>query len=109
MLPALLKVLPLYLLCSSTSVLRASAQSPDSVLNDDFTAFIDQLLTDWNSPGGVAVAVVRQTEQGTWNVETKGYGVAKGDGSKVDENTLFAIASNSKVGESQSVFNSGLK
>ena len=48
-------------------------------------------------PGGVAVAVVRLEANGAWNIETKGYGIAKIDGSEVSENTLFAIASNSKV------------
>lgn len=98
MLSTHLKIIPFYLLYSSASVLKTFAQSSDSnVLNSDFEAFMNQLLADWNSPGGAAVAVVRKTEQGTWNVETRGYGVAKGDGSKVNENTLFAIASNSKV------------
>ena len=70
----------------------------DSVLNANISAFINQLLTEYESPGGVGIAVVSQDSSGTWNVETKGYGVATlADGSNVTENTLFAIGSNSKV------------
>ena len=68
------------------------------VLNANTGAFINQLLTEYESPGGIGVAVVSQDPSGTWNVETNGYGVATlADGSKVTENTLFAIGSNSKV------------
>jgi hypothetical protein len=84
--------------CFITALPRASAQgTQQAILNDAAEAFINQVLTDWNSPGGVAVAVVRRDGQGNWNVETKGYGVATANGSKVTENTLFALASNSKV------------
>ena len=68
------------------------------LLNANISAFINQLLTDYESPGGIGIAVVSQDSSGTWNVETKGYGVATlADGSNVTENTLFAIGSNSKV------------
>ena len=68
------------------------------VLNSNISAFINQLLTEYKSPGGIGVAVVSQDSRGTWKVETKGYGIATlGDGSNVTENTLFAIGSNSKV------------
>ena len=68
------------------------------VLNSNISAFINQLLTEYESPGGIGVAVVRQDVSGTWNVETQGYGVATlVNGSKVTENTLFPIGSNSKV------------
>lgn len=78
--------------------LSAHAQgTQNSVLNAETDAFINQVLADWNSPGGAAVAVVRRDAQGGWNVETKGYGVATLNGSKVTENTRFAIGSNSKV------------
>ncbi|KAF8888605.1 beta-lactamase/transpeptidase-like protein [Infundibulicybe gibba] len=66
-------------------------------LDANIESFIHGVLDEWNSPGGVAVAVVRMNDQGTWNVETKGYGRAKADGTPVDENTLFSIASNSKL------------
>lgn len=68
-----------------------------NVLTDETDAFINQLLTEWNTPGGVAVAVVRKDSKGIWNVETKGYGLATASGAKVTENTRFSIGSNSKV------------
>ncbi|KAF9463773.1 beta-lactamase/transpeptidase-like protein [Collybia nuda] len=70
---------------------------PSSVLTPDTDAFINSILADWETPGGAAVAVVRKTPQGGWNVETKGYGTATINGSKITENTRFAIASNSKL------------
>ena len=72
------------------------------ILNANISAFIYQLLAEYESPGGIGVAVVSQDMSGTWNVETKGYGVATlADGSNVTENTLFPIGSNSKVGSVQ--------
>ncbi|KAF7431198.1 hypothetical protein PC9H_006919 [Pleurotus ostreatus] len=76
------------------------AQSPppgSPVLTPEIDAFINGLLSDWNSPGGLSVAVVRKADNGTWNVETKGYGLAKADGTNVSERTLFSIGSNSKL------------
>ncbi|GLB40046.1 putative beta-lactamase [Lyophyllum shimeji] len=45
---------------------------------------------------GLGIAVVRGDGQGNWSVETKGYGIATANGSRVTENTLFPIGSNSK-------------
>lgn len=69
------------------------------VLTEGIDKFIEGILSEWNSPGGIAVAVVHKEEnsEGSWNVETKGYGLAKYDGTRVTEDTLFCIASNSKV------------
>lgn len=90
-----LTLLPIYLLYVSSVT---SAQGTRKVLlNDETDAFIHQVLTDFNSPGGAAVAVVRMDDQGAWSVETKGYGIATANGSKVTENTLFPVGSNSKV------------
>jgi CubicO group peptidase (beta-lactamase class C family) len=52
--------------------------------------FINKLFAEWNSRGGAAVTVVRL-------FETKSYGFAKVDGTKVGSETMFAIGSNSKV------------
>lgn len=90
-----LTLLPIYLLYVSSVT---SAQGTRKVLlNDETDAFIHQVLTDFNSPGGAAVAVVRMDDQGAWSVETKGYGIATANGSKVTENTLFPVGSNSKL------------
>ncbi|RDB27566.1 hypothetical protein Hypma_003858 [Hypsizygus marmoreus] len=90
-------LLTLYALLCSCLAMAASPTTPN-LLNDDTETFINQLLAAWGSPGGVAVAVVRKdVENDAWLVETKGYGIAKINGSKVTENTLFGIASNSKL------------
>ncbi|KAE9393637.1 beta-lactamase/transpeptidase-like protein [Gymnopus androsaceus JB14] len=49
------------------------------VLTPEIDTSIETILADWNSPGGVGIAVVQKNEHGSWNVETKGYGVAKAD------------------------------
>ncbi|KAJ6627618.1 beta-lactamase/transpeptidase-like protein [Mycena sp. CBHHK59/15] len=67
------------------------------ILNSNIDAFINGVLTDWNSAAGAAVAVVRMDGQGGWLIETKGYGIAKGDGTKVGPNTIFSVGSNSKL------------
>src|SRR5262245_35340734 len=59
----------------------------------DIDAYAQKVMADWNAPG-MAIAIVKDNKV----VFTKGYGVrdiTKPD--KVDENTLFAIASNSKA------------
>jgi hypothetical protein len=78
------------------------SQSSSQVLTPEIDSFIADILQQWNSPGGLSVAVVRQNEDGNgtangWQIETKGYGIAREDGTKVDERTLFAVGSNSKV------------
>ena len=67
------------------------------LLNDELDAFVNRVLQDWNSPGGVAIAVVRLDSQGSWVTETRGYGMATINGAKVTEKTLFSLGSNSKV------------
>ncbi|KAJ3992122.1 beta-lactamase/transpeptidase-like protein [Lentinula boryana] len=74
--------------------------APDTaknILTPQIDSFIEQVLSDWNSAGGAGIAVVQRNEDGSWNVENKGYGIAKTDGSKVTGDTLFAIGSNSKL------------
>ncbi|RDB29989.1 Gigasin-6 [Hypsizygus marmoreus] len=86
---------PFYLLVALPHVLGQDNRNP--VLNDKTDAFINQVLADWRSPGGVAVAVVRRDGLGAWNIETRGYGKATINGTKVTEKTLFGIGSNSKL------------
>ncbi|KAF8884170.1 beta-lactamase/transpeptidase-like protein [Infundibulicybe gibba] len=91
-------LLPLYFLYGS--IFTASAQSspsPNVILDTEMETFVNQILAGWGSPGGIAIAVVRKSSQGGWNVETQGYGTAKADGTKVNERTLFSIGSNSKL------------
>ncbi|KAJ6529134.1 beta-lactamase/transpeptidase-like protein [Mycena vulgaris] len=67
------------------------------VLNVKLDAAILDILKEFKTAGGVGVAVVHKTPQGTWKLESKGYGNATLDGGKVTADTLFAIASNSKL------------
>ncbi|KAF5391209.1 hypothetical protein D9757_003078 [Collybiopsis confluens] len=62
-----------------------------NILTQEIGQFIQDILASWNSAGGVGIAVVQKNEDGSWNVETKGYGTARADGSGVTEDTLFAI------------------
>ncbi|RDB18674.1 Gigasin-6 [Hypsizygus marmoreus] len=91
---------------STSSPLPTSTSSPPStntsfpatIFDDSTDAFINEVLADWKSPGGIAVAFVRQNELGEWtNVEAKGYGVATANGTKVTKDTTFNIGSNSKL------------
>lgn len=94
----LLDFLAVAALCNLCSALNPpNASQNGTILSPDIGSFISSVLNDWNSSAGIAVAVVRLDDQGTWTVETKGYGVAKADGSNVTENTLFSIGSDSKV------------
>ncbi len=68
------------------------AQSLDDKLKE-IDAYAEKTRQDWNVPG-IAIAIVKDDKV----VFAKGYGVRElGKPEKVDENTLFAIASNSKA------------
>lgn len=69
----------------------------NKLLSPDIDDFVEAVLADWKSPGGLGVAVVKGDDDGGWQIETKGYGYATLGGSKVSEDTLFCIGSNSKV------------
>ncbi|KAJ6569366.1 beta-lactamase/transpeptidase-like protein [Mycena capillaripes] len=100
--PATMRIsnLPILLPWISALVAAGANNSSDTnglqILNPDIDVFINNLLSEWNVPGGAAVAVVRLDEAGQWHTETKGYGIAKADGTKIDSNTIFSIGSNSK-------------
>lgn len=68
------------------------AQNTDAKLAE-IDAYAQQVLEDQNQPG-MAIAVVKDNK----TIFAKGYGVRQlGTNDKVDENTVFAIASNSKA------------
>ena len=70
-----------------------SAQSFAQANLKAIDAYINKAQKDWNVPG-LAVAIVKDGKV----VHAKGYGVKElGKADKVDEHTLFAIASNSKA------------
>ncbi|TRM58472.1 beta-lactamase/transpeptidase-like protein [Schizophyllum amplum] len=90
----------LSLICTALSALNPSqdaSSAAERVLDAGMEEFVLDTINEWSSPGGVAVAFVRELDDGGWQVETQGYGRAKEDDTLVDENTLFAIASNSKL------------
>lgn len=68
------------------------------LISAETNSYIDGLLTRYNS-SGLAVAVVRKDESspGGWATDYRSYGIATGDGKPVTPETLFAIASNSKL------------
>ncbi|KAJ6569200.1 hypothetical protein B0H19DRAFT_1134831 [Mycena capillaripes] len=90
-----------YGLCNthcSSSTPRHSGPRKTNILNSDVDAAIESVLKNFNSPGVVGVAVARKYRDGShWEVETKGYGIAKADGTKATNETLFAIGCNSKL------------
>ncbi|KAF9265205.1 beta-lactamase/transpeptidase-like protein [Marasmius fiardii PR-910] len=88
-------------LCASLllGALSVSSQGlPAKVLTPEVDSFIEGILSAAGSSGGVSVAVVRLGPDGAWNVETKGYGVARlSDNASVTADTFFPIGSNSKL------------
>ncbi|KAF7297131.1 Beta-lactamase domain-containing protein [Mycena indigotica] len=69
----------------------------DPILSSDIDTFVHNILTAWNSPAGIALAIVREDGRGGWFVEKKGYGNATADGKPVTTDTLFGIGSESKL------------
>ncbi|KAJ7178172.1 beta-lactamase/transpeptidase-like protein [Mycena filopes] len=96
-------VLQVALAASAFTRIGSAQQQPfklstTDVLTAEVDAAVKSILKDFNSPGGVGVAVVhRKSSKDEWVVETKGYGVAKVDGTRVTSDTLFGIGSNSKL------------
>ena len=91
----------------SQEVLWNHSPRSNQILTPEIDDFIEGVLSSWNSPGGVSVAVVKFEEpEGTWRVETKGYGIANlADGKQMTEDSLLCIASNSKVSLTEIEFN----
>lgn len=70
----------------------ARAQTP-AFISDSLDSYIQRGMKQWEIPG-LAIAIVKDGKV----VHMKGYGVREaGNPGKVDENTLFIIASNSKL------------
>src|SRR6187455_122405 len=79
----------------AASLLAASplAGQVRPLLPPDFDAYVQRALTELNTPG-IAIAVVKDGK----TVFAKGYGVRKlGSPEKVDTNTVFQVASNTKA------------
>jgi CubicO group peptidase (beta-lactamase class C family) len=70
----------------------SSAQSP-AFVTDSLDQYIERNMKQWQIPG-LSIAIVKDGKV----ILSKGYGVREfGKDEKVDENTLFIIASNSKL------------
>jgi CubicO group peptidase (beta-lactamase class C family) len=73
-------------------VLNVSGQTP-AFVTDSLDKYIERNMRQWRIPG-LAIAIVKDGKV----ILSKGYGVREiGKEDKVDENTLFIIASNSKL------------
>ncbi|KAF7341680.1 F-box domain-containing protein [Mycena sanguinolenta] len=97
---ALLALLPLLtIVCGIQSPFLGPESAPKrTLITSEIDSFVNSQLLIWNS-SGLSVAVLRQdtSSPGTWNIEFGSYGIAQVDGSPVTPDTLFAIASNSKL------------
>ncbi|MDN5288679.1 MAG: serine hydrolase [Mucilaginibacter sp.] len=83
----------IFLLLNFFAVTLTFGQQQPSFIENNLDAYIKQGLKDWNLPG-LAIAIVKDGK----TVVMKGYGVANIKTQEpVDENTLFMIASNSKL------------
>ncbi|KAJ3859249.1 beta-lactamase/transpeptidase-like protein [Lentinula novae-zelandiae] len=73
-------------------------------ITPEINNFIEGILEEYNSPG-LSLTLVRRNETYPtgWLMEFGSYGTAKADGSPVTPDSLFAIASNSKLFLSLSV------
>ncbi|WP_020600400.1 serine hydrolase [Spirosoma panaciterrae] len=82
----------------SCLVSRGFSQSQPAFVTDSLDAYIKRGMADWQIPG-LAVAIVKDGKV----IVSKGYGVREvagatsGKSEPVDENTLFFIASNTKL------------
>src|SRR5664279_4981795 len=82
-----------FLLFTGVVIAQSGQQRGNSFLTDSLDGYIQKGLQDWNLPG-LAVVVVKDGKV-LW---MKGYGVRDIETRKpVDENTLFMIASNTKL------------
>jgi CubicO group peptidase (beta-lactamase class C family) len=81
------------ILLGSLILLNAAVFAQPSFVKDSLDQFINREMNRWNVPG-LAIAIIKDTSV----VMMKGYGYADiANKKKVDEQTLFQIASNSKA------------
>lgn len=87
------KIRQLVLLAACSMVAVASPAQAPAFLTDSLDSYIKRGMQQWQIPG-LSIAIVKDGKV----VLMKGYGVRElGKEDKVDENTLFIIASNSKL------------
>ncbi|MEO6613475.1 MAG: serine hydrolase [Chitinophagaceae bacterium] len=93
--PAILKKTLRYMLnlIGGCLLFLGSSAQPPRFISDSLDSYIERGMKQWQIPG-LAIAVVKDGKV----LLSKGYGVRElGKEDKVDENTLFIIASNSKL------------
>lgn len=75
-----------------------SSQSTNGLISAETHAYLEDMLATWNC-SGLSVTVVRKNEAapGGWETDFGSYGVANANGDPVTPDTMFAIASNSKL------------
>ncbi|KAF9057542.1 beta-lactamase/transpeptidase-like protein [Panaeolus papilionaceus] len=68
------------------------------LISQDTKDYVDTIIKRWNSTG-LALAVVRRDDDapGGWRHEFGSFGIARGDGTPMTPDTVFGIASNSKL------------
>ncbi|TKK64913.1 serine hydrolase [Ilyomonas limi] len=82
-----------FILLFATLIYSSFSFAQPSFIKDSLDSYITQGMKDWNIPG-LAIAIVKDGQV----VMMKGYGVRDLETKEpVDENTLFMIASNSKL------------
>lgn len=86
-------LIPVLFATQPTQAQSQVAQANEKTVPDDLDSYIDQVLDAFSVPG-VGIAIVKDGEV----LLTKGYGIKRlGYPDRVDQNTLFSIASNSKA------------
>src|SRR3954466_6473073 len=86
------KIISLFVIGCSLLSIASYSQQP-SFITDSLDSYIEQGMKDWSIPG-LAIAIVKDGKV----VIMKGYGVRDVETKEpVNENTLFMIASNSKL------------
>ena len=87
-----ISILLVSLILISTQSFSQNQKTPDFIKND-LDAYIEKAIKKWNVPG-LAIAIVKDGKV----VKIQGYGVLEHEKkAKVDKNTLFMIASNTKA------------
>ncbi|PPQ81653.1 hypothetical protein CVT24_002831 [Panaeolus cyanescens] len=68
------------------------------LISEDTKGYIETIIKRWNSTG-LALAVVRrdETAPGGWRHEFGSFGIARADGTPITPDSVFGIASNSKL------------
>ena len=86
------------LLTEASQQFFSSSKSTGALISGDTDQYVKTLLEKWGSPG-LSVAVVRKDESAPngWRHEFGSYGIAHADGSPMTPDSVFGIASNSKL------------